>query len=129
MIGPYGRISLGIQRIIPISRHQSHYHRNQNQQVIMIVICGFLHKVNCRPKYGKGSGAKSVPISQGNTNSQGAHGNEIQIHSYTGQRLQPVETNKIKSKFRIYQVFFDPTRGNGPIAFKAYQNTKKYPEN
>jgi hypothetical protein len=95
----------------------------------MIVVGCFLHKVNCGPKQGKGRCGPSVPISQGNTDPQAAHYNKIQVHPYPWQWLQPIEPYKIKGKLGVYQISFYPTRGNGPKAFKTYQNTKKYPEN
>jgi hypothetical protein len=95
----------------------------------MIVVGCFLHKVNSGPKQGKGSSAPSVPISQGNTDAQAAHYHKIQVHPYPGKWLQPIEPNKIKGEFRVYEISFYPTRGNGTKALKTYQNAKKYPEN
>ena len=98
-------------------RDYEHEDAQQNEQVIVVVVMGFLHPIRDRPQYCKERKAEPIIEANHHRNATEGHQAKVVVHAMTWQWLNPIEANEVECKFWCYQGTVYPTGDNGTQTF------------
>ena len=112
-----------------MGRQKDKDHTKQHQQIVMVVVRGFLHQVNRCPHNSESKHTQPVFEAKHHKNPKNPHYAIIPKHPVSGQRLEKFKTYKIKSELWLNKGTRNPTRPDRAPGFNGDKQTKKHSEN